>query len=337
MDELGCREYMQTMILDKEISTYAVKHKSFEIRMKSRSGGIFTALTDYVLEQSGMIYGCALDDNFLAIHKRAVDKDGRDGFRGSKYIQSNMNDTFHDVYTDLQSEKLVLFSGTSCQTEGLRRYLEVLHCKMDKLILVDIVCHGVPSPKVWSDYLKYTNKKYPGKIESVDFRNKKKYGWKDHVETITIDGVEHDSRIFTTLFYDHNILRPSCYKCPFKNINHSADITIADCWGIDKNMPEFTDNNGVSLVLVNTKKGKEIFEHASNDIISVSCDINDYLQPPLRYSFEKPANREKFWKYYSKQSFDKVVDKFVIRKNNSFMKRLKRKVHKIIMSVKNGK
>lgn len=298
----------------KEILAYAVKHKNMDIRLASRSGGIFTAVTDYILEQNGIIYGCALDDEFMALHKRADSQVGRNEFRESKYIQSRMGNVFECVKKDLQESKYVLFSGTSCQTEGLRKFLEVSLCDTSKLLLVDILCHGVPSPKVWKDYLEYINRKHPGKIESVKFRNKQKYGWGDHVETIRIDGVDYDSKTFTRLFFDHNILRPSCYQCPFKNVNHKADITIGDCWGIDENMPDFTDNRGVSLVLLNTKKGEKVFDAVSNQIESRKCDINDYLQPALQYPNKKPKDREKFWKFYYTHNFQSVIYRTVLKK-----------------------
>lgn len=321
----------------KNVLAYAVKHKNMGVRMASRSGGIFTALSDYVLEQGGIIYGCSLNEKFLAVHKRAQNKLERDSFRESKYIQSDLNGIFQNVCEDLKASKYVLFSGTSCQTEGLKKYLQVLKCDISKLVLVDIVCHGVPSPKVWSDYLQYVNEMHPGKIEKVSFRNKQKYGWKDHVETVTIDGSDYDSRVFTKLFYDHNILRPSCYVCPYKNVNHTSDITIADCWGIDKNMPDFTDNKGVSLVMLNTDKGKQLFENVSQQIEKVPCDIKDYLQPPLQYPFPEPSERKRFWKYYFSHSFKKVAYKYVEKRNNSFSKRVIRKINRIIERLRNGK
>ena len=310
----------------KEVLAYVVKHKNLDIRLASRSGGIFTAVSDYILSKNGIIYGCALNEEFMAIHKRADSPAERDEFRGSKYIQSRMGNIFEQVKKDLQESKYVLFTGTSCQTEGLMKYLDVSSDR-SKLILMDIVCHGVPSPRVWKDYLEYVNRKHPGKIESVNFRNKLKYGWGDHVETVTIDGVDYDSKTYTRFFYDHNILRPSCYQCPFKNVNHSSDITIADCWGIDENMPEFTDNKGVSLVLVNTQTGKDIFSAVTSDIEFVQCDINDYLQPPLQHPYEKPKDREQFWKYYYTHKFESSIRRTLIMK-------VKRRIDKYLERIK---
>ena len=154
--------------------TYAVKHKNFNIRIKSRSGGVFTALSDSILAEVGVIYGCSLDNNYCAIHRRAANKSERDLFRGSKYIQSNLNNTFVEVKKDIISGIHVMFSGTSCQISGLRTFLSSLNTS--NLICVDIVCHGVPSPEVWINYLKDFENKYNGKITSVEFRNKIKYG-----------------------------------------------------------------------------------------------------------------------------------------------------------------
>ena len=152
----------------------------------------------------------------------------------------------------------MLFSGTSCQVDGLKKYLGK---EYDNLFCVDIVCHGVPSKKIWDAYLHWQEQKKRSKVARVDFRNKKDYGWHDHVETFYFEsGKSTSSRIFRNLFYGHMILRPSCYECPYKSIMHPGDITIADYWGIEKAAPEFDDNKGVSLVLVNNEVGERILE-----------------------------------------------------------------------------
>ena len=237
----------------KQPKVFAVKHKDESTRAASRSGGIFTALSDQVLSNGGVVYGCVLTDKFDAVHIRADNEEDRNRMRGSKYIQSKLGDTFKSVRADLDAQKSVLFSGTSCQVAGLKKYLGK---EYKNLLCVDIVCHGVPSPKVWKEYLYWQEKKHKSKIVKVDFRNKKDYGWRAHKETLICEnGKSVDSTVFTTLFYGHGILRPSCYECPYKSVMHPGDITIADYWGIEKAAPEFDDNKGVSLVLVNSEMG----------------------------------------------------------------------------------
>lgn len=299
---------------------YAVKHKDEIVRSNSRSGGIFTALSDLILDDNGIVYGCALDEELKVIHVRAEDEKIRNKMRGSKYVQSSLGDTFINVKKDLDEKKKVLFSGTSCQVAGLKAFLGKTY---DNLLCVDIVCHGVPSPLVWEKY-----KEWQGNVRTVDFRNKNKYGWRAHVETLTTSHGVIDSRVWTTIFYGHNVLRPSCYECPFKSIHHPGDITIADYWGIEKAAPEFDDNKGVSLVLVNTDNGVKWFEKAKDTVIWKQTNIEDSMQPPLIAPFPKPEDREKFWKDIHEKRFSYIAKKY--GGQVPMWKKVARRVKKII-------
>lgn len=177
--------------------------------------------------------------------------------RGSKYIQSKIGDTFRNVKSDLVAGHEIIFSGTSCQVAGLKQFLGKDY---ENLLCIDIVCHGVPSPKVWKAYLAWHERNNNSLIQSVDFRNKGKFGWRDHVETLTFLNLKSiDSKVFRSIFYGHAVLRPCCYECPYKSNRHPVDVTIADYWGIEKVAPEFDDNKGVSLVLVNNEYGDILF------------------------------------------------------------------------------
>ena len=277
------------------IAVYGVKHKDEVIRAKSRSGGVFTALSDQILKQGGSVYGVGLTSEFLAEHRRAVTTEERDQFRGSKYIQSRMDGIYEQIREDLRAGKAVLFSGTPCQNAAVRKAMESENC--ENLLLVDIVCHGVPSPKVWRDYLDEMEKEHGGKVTAVDFRNKK-FGWSSHRESYVINGAEYDSDYFTQMFYSHKILRHSCYNCKFKKIVRISDITIADYWGIDKAIPGFNDNKGVSLVIVNTEKGCKIFDVCKKDIIWKTAKLEDSMQNSLRFSYQEPSGRIEFWQLY---------------------------------------
>lgn len=307
---------------------YAVKHKDSDVIASSRSGGIFTAVTDYVLDQNGVVYGCVLKDDFTAEHIRATTKEERNLMRGSKYIQSKLNDSFKRVKQDLSDHKLVLFSGTSCQIAGLKKFL---NCEYENLICLDIVCHGVPSEKVWLKYLDWHEKQSHSKVKSATFRNKKDYGWKDHVVTLEMENNDKvDCRVFTKLFYGHQCLRPCCYECPYKSVMHPGDITIADYWGIEKAAPEFDDNKGVSLVLVNNKKGVDLFEEIKDTIRYKNTRIEDSLQQPLVAPFPKPNDRDKFWDDLKNKDFDYIVhkygeDTFIVK----YMNKIKRVLGKI--------
>lgn len=294
-------------IMDNE-KVYGVKHKSESVRALSRSGGIFTAVTDVVLNDGGAVYGCALNESFLAEHRRAETKAERDLFRGSKYIQSNIGDSYKNAKQDLDSGKTVLFSGTPCQIEGLLNFLTLSRTDMSKLITVDIICHGVPSPMVWSDYLNATADF--SSIEAVDFRDKANFGWRAHFETLTINGEQKSSDKFKKLFYSHLILRPSCFHCNYKNTKRISDITIGDYWRIENIDKAFDDDKGISLVMINTDKGKTYFEKCRKDLIIKEYLLPLSIQPALSRNYRYPENRESFWKEYKHDNVLELTEKY---------------------------
>lgn len=288
--------------------TYAVKHKNLEIRKLSRSGGIFTALTDYVLQMKGVVYGAVLQKDFSVKHMRATTEEQRNTMRGSKYVQSMMGNTFKDVKKDLKENKYVLFSGTSCQVDGLLSYLGENN---KKLITVDIVCHGVPSLKVLQKYIKWRETLCESRLIKFDFRNKVDFGWADHIETLWMkNGKRIDSKVFANIFYSDYALRPSCYVCPYKSIYHPSDISIADYWGIDKACPDFNDNKGVSLVLLNSSKGEKYFECVKEFVTAKETRIEDSMQTPFIKASERPEDRAHFWKMLEEENFSEIATRY---------------------------
>ena len=289
------------------LATFAVKNKKNDIRMNSRSGGVFTALSDFILEKNGVVYGAISEDN-IVFHERGSNSQERDKMRGSKYVQSSMKNCFEKIKQDLDNNLFVLFSGTSCQVDGLYSFLRKDY---NNLFTVDIVCHGVPSPLVYNDYIKWREKIIKSKCVSFNFRNKKDYGWREHIETLSFEnGKRVDSKIYTNIFYSDYILRPSCYNCKYKKIVHPADITIADYWNIENILPKFDDNHGVSLVLINNKKGKELFESVETNLEFVSTNIEESMQTPLYKSQDLPANRQQFWDDYQNLEFSDLIKKY---------------------------
>lgn len=308
----------------KQPKVYAVQHKSETVRAASRSGGIFTAVSDWVFTQNGIVYGCVLDKSLRAVHTRAICAEERDNMRGSKYIQSKLGDTYKNVKKDLMDGRLVLFTGTSCQVAGLKRYLGK---EYENLLCVDIVCHGVPSPKVWGEYLHWQEEKNTAKVVKADFRNKIDFGWRAHKETLTFEnGKSVSSNVFTALFYGHSILRPSCYECPYKSVMHPGDITIADYWGIERAAPEFDDNKGVSLVLVNDENGEIVFDSVKDSLRWKVTRLEDSMQPPLKAPYPEPNNRDAFWSDFSNRSFGYVAKKYA---GAGFISKIKRGFVKI--------
>lgn len=296
-------------------SAYAVKHRNEAVRMASRSGGVFTALSDKILEQGGVVYGVKLDENFDAVHARADTKEKRDAFRGSKYVQSKIGSAYTDCETDLKEGLAVLFSGTPCQIDGLKSYIKAKNIAAEKLITLEIICHGVPSPRVYKDYLDYARK---GRvITSFDFRNKSKYGWTSHVETIKTETGDIDSQVYANLFLGHNTLRPSCFCCPYKKPDRYADITIGDYWGIDELDNNFNDNRGVSLVLLNNDKGEELFGKVSDKLYIEKFHYSNSMQPVLRENFKIPSSRLKFWKEYESMPFSYIAKKYGVNRRKA--------------------
>lgn len=291
---------------------FAVKHKEKQVKMSSASGGVYTAISDYALELSNAIYGVEFDEKFNIQHNRAISAIERDKFKGSKYVQSDLKETFKQIQKDLNNDKGVLFTGTGCQVAGLRKYLNDTKINTDKLITNDIICHGTPSPLLWNDYLKFIYKN--SRLKSYTFRYKKK-GWRGYNVKVKFENGRRkinssDIKVYANLFSSNLILRPSCYNCKFTNLQRPSDIMIGDFWGIEKTIPEIDDDKGISLVLLNTSKGKDIFEKLKNDLDIWESNTKDCLQPNLQYPTKKPEIRDQFWEDYYKFGFQYIAKKY---------------------------
>lgn len=290
---------------------FGIKHKDDAVRQTSRSGAAFVAFSDIVLKNGGSIYGAAMTEDFHVAHIRAVTAAQRDQMKTAKYVQSDIRGIFPQVVEDLEAGKPVLFSGTPCQVAGLREMLDTKHIDSQNLICCDLVCHGVPSPKVWEDYLEHIATGYRGRILEANFRDKS-FGWDSHCESFVVEGRKKKavSRDYTDLFYDHIMFRPSCHNCQFANVNRAGDLTLADFWGIEKNDASFNDNRGVSLVLVSSAKGVELLEQAKESLQWFECDIRNCLQPTLVKPSVASPRREQFWKDYQTITFERLLKKY---------------------------
>ena len=269
--------YDTSLNLEKPLA-YGARHKDMNEVETSRSGAAFIAISDYILEQGGVVYGAGYTDHFRVVHKRATTKEERDEFKGSKYVQSDMTGVFRQVKKDLRDGLTVLFSGTPCQTAGLKSYIG----KNLKLILVDIICDGVPSPRFFADYIKYLEHKYNHSISVFLFRDKAKFGWASHNETASFGKFEISSYKYTYIFYKRILTRDSCGACKYTNLRRPSDITLADFWGYERSCSSLNnDNKGISLLLVNTDKGKQLFNDAKEKMITQKVEIEEALQPNL--------------------------------------------------------
>lgn len=286
---------------------YAVKGKNTADRMRSRSGGAFFEMAKSVIDQNGIVYGSVLESDMKVRHIRASEMEEIYRMQGSKYVESDIFGIYSQVEDDLKKGLKVLFSGTACQVAGLYGYLT--HSKgvsFENLFTVDIVCHGVVSRKIFEDYIKFIEKKYKGKAEKFNFRDKS-FGWNTHVETFVINEKKHARKNYTNIFYSNKALRPSCGNCRFASYNRSGDITIADFWGLKDKVNDFDDNKGVSAVMINTENGSKLFAEIQTNIDMHEVDKKLCSQPNLHKPTQIPANRAEFWDRYKKHGFIAVM------------------------------
>lgn len=302
--------YDKSLNLSEPIA-YAARHKEMSEIMKSRSGAAFVAVSDWILENDGVVYGAGYEGHFVVTHKRATTKEERDEFRGSKYVQSDLANVFKQVKDDLKNGLTVMFSGTPCQTSGLNSF--VGKTLRNHLYLVDIVCHGTPGATMWRDYLDYLEKKYKRKIVAVNFRDKEQFGWTAHKESFLFDGFTNFTsfKSYTAIFYKHIAFRMACGNCHFCNLTRPSDLTLADCWGWQHvNSMINADDKGCSLVLLNTEKGKELFETIKDKLNLIPAKIGNIMQPNMEHPTVFHKDRMKFEEYYQKYGFAKTFEKF---------------------------
>lgn len=316
----------------KQPTAFGARHKDMNEVATSRSGAAFIAISDYILENDGIVYGAGYTDHFRVVHKRATTKEQRNEFKGSKYVQSDLTDIFRQVKEDLRNGHKVLFSGTPCQTAGLKSY--VGHKLRANLILIDIVCHGVPAPYIWRDYLLYLEKKRNNTICNVNFRDKNKFGWTAHRESFKFVGDTY-TYTYTYTFYKHIMFRHSCGTCKYTNLQRPSDITIADFWGWEKTDPKINaDDKGLSLVLCNTEKGHTLFDIVKERMTVIPAELDKCMQPNLQHPTEIHPQRMDFERDYARKGFEYAMKKYGDLswryKSKVYIARIKRFIKRII-------
>lgn len=293
------------------IKVLAVKNRNEEERLNSSSGGVFVALAKYVISHGGVVFGAVFDEKWEVKHTYTENVEGIKAMMGSKYLQSRIENTFSEAEIFLKQGRKVMFSGTPCQIAGLRKFLKK---EYKDLLLVDVLCHGVPSPKVWRKYLYETSKRciqndnilsnlsnISSSITSIEFRNKRLKGWKEYCFVMhfnkgyTLSKI-HFNDSYMRGFLSNIYLRQSCYLCKCKNGVSHSDITIADYWGINILMPEFDDDKGVALVLLNSEKGKSIFSKLDMDIRISSLKDAQKFNGGFKEEIKQHKKRVQFFK-----------------------------------------
>lgn len=255
------------------LAVYGAKNKNDEVRYTSSSGGMFTLFAEEVLRQGGVVVGAALDDSLIVRHILVDNAADLYKLRGSKYVQSEISMIYSEVRQALRAGRRVLFSGTPCQVAGLKGYLLK---PFANLLTVDVVCHGVPSPKVYQKHLQELQAEAGEPVVQVRFRDKAK-GWK-RGETLFFTrhqqfGDSKRRERYMRLFLNNVSIRPSCGDCAFNNKRSLADITIADYWGVNKQFPDFDDDKGVTLVLVNSSAGADILAKIHDQADFITTDF----------------------------------------------------------------
>lgn len=305
---------------------YAARHVALDEVKSSRSGAAFIAFSDVILNKGGSVYGAAFEDGLNVKHIKATCASNRNRLKGSKYVQSDIRGTIDEIVKDLRAGMYVLFSGTPCQVAGVKAVIPPIYS--ERLYLLDILCHGVPSPSLWMDYVHHQEEHHGERIIKFDFRDKSINGWSDHMESMLFANKQlFTDRLYTNLFYTNSFFRECCYKCPFATTSRVGDITLADFWGWEKvNKDLNSDNNGISLLLVNTSKGEALLEESKCYLNTFPVDIADCMQRNLKEPTPAPVVKEEYVNYYVKNGFDRLV-KYIF--DPSLTQRLIRKFKRI--------
>ncbi|MCI8834580.1 MAG: 4Fe-4S dicluster domain-containing protein [Ruminococcus sp.] len=282
---------------------FGVRAKEEKLRSSSSSGGMFPVLAEFVLERQGVVYGAAYGRGMQVTHQEISRREDLAAIQRTKYVQSSLKGIYRSIERRLRQERWVLFCGTPCQVQGLLLYL---NREEPRLLLVNLVCYGVPSPGIWRDYVKWLEQKYDGKMTDFSFRDKRKH---DHGHTCSyvIEGKEYAyslyEDLYCSMYFSNLILRPSCHTCRFCTVERNGDFTIGDFWGIEKVKPEMDDGMGTSMVILHTEKAREIWEEVKKDLFWFACEEKDVLQPRLSGPTEVSGNRRIFMLFYRKLPF----------------------------------
>lgn len=323
LNSLSNEKHLESIKYPKWPQVYAARAKSKDLLLSSSSGAMFTVLSREIIKNGGYIVAATyVYESHSVIHDCFNTEDELMLCRGSKYIQSDLRNSYKKVIEKLKGGNLVLFIGTACQVAGLSSLCNQLNVNKENLYLCDIICHGVPSPSLWRDYIKNIEKKF-GKITSITFRDKR-IDWMHPVSVAKTENGEVNIRPFADMFYSDCFLRKSCYECKYSSVSKPSDITLGDFWGIDTVLPEFYNSIGNSLVIVHTEKGKTLFDKVKDDIECNQSNVLACIQKNLIEPTMRPTQREAMWEYYHKNGVDKLQKRYFP----------KNKVEKVIFKIR---
>lgn len=323
---IECGKCVQTCPVNRDqtpvapLQAYGSFSLEENVRRTSSSGGVFFALAASVLRRGGVVFGAAYSDDYYSVSHIAVERsDDLWRLQTSKYVQSRISDSYLRAAHFLRAGRLVYFSGTPCQIAGLKAYLGK---NFDNLITQDIICHGIPSPSVWTAYLQHIEAEAGARICNLTARSKE-YGWRRYALSCLFTNerryIQPNQTDPYLLGFQRNLfLRNSCHACNFKEGKSGSDLTIGDFWGLSRLLPHFDAENGVSLVLVNTDQGRALFEAAAERLLCEAVEPEKALSgnPAYARSAVASASREAFFASYSNQGVVKAIE-LCLKKNET--------------------
>lgn len=320
----ACHYKKEKSYLKQPIKSYAAVEKNKNLLLNSASGGVFAEIAQNILKNNGIVYGCSMNlkENNSIKHIRISELEELSKLQGSKYVQSDIANTYKQTKEDLENGKIVLFSGTPCQIDGLYGYL--LGKEYKNLYTIDIICHGTPNQKMFKDFIEFLENKNDVKIIDFKFRAKKKEkSLLSYITYITKNGNKCSKFIpafnlsYYQLFLDGKTYRDNCYSCPYATSKRIGNITIGDFWGIKEEHPnEIDSKNGVSCIIVNDERGKKLLKKYNKDLITIDSEFkkiarhNKQLNVPSKLDDE----RSKLMNIYREEGY-KEIDKYYFKKN----------------------
>lgn len=294
-------------------NAYAIVNKRDDVLKRSSSGGVFYALATATIEKNGVVFGATFNKDGQVEHSFIDNEHDVWKMMGSKYAQSKIGNSFILAKDSLDNGREVLFVGTPCQIGGLRAFLGK---EYENLLCVDIICHGVPSPKLWNKYVEYQENKHASKAVQISFRDKST-SWRAYSMNMIFENGKvyqkpHEEDAYMRLFLSNVCLRPSCHDCYFKGVNRLSDITLADCWGVERVLGEKDDDKGVSLTLTHTKKGENALQSLFNSCQIRKVDLDKAIKenPSAIRSAIPHKDREEFFAKMDKSPVSKSAKKY---------------------------
>lgn len=309
---------------ERQKKAFALQYHDEPVRKNSASGGLFPSFANYFINTlHGYVCGCILDEELTAKHIVSNQWDDVERMQDSKYVQSDMGNCMTEIVELLRKGQHILFTGTSCQVNGLLSLLEIKKIDRSKLLTIDFFCHGVPSPMIWKDYVHYYESIQGRKIEGFKFRNKT-YGWgkgtqsrgTGYLSTWQWKGTHHEdfrlvARMWPRIFFSNLCLRTYCHSCPYTKVDKPADITMGDFWGVEDFRPNFDDHKGCSMAITRSEKAKSILNKLSNTQ-SLEVSIDEVIKRQGNaFAPSRPHNqRDEFWFDYNNGGFPVVLPRY---------------------------